>query len=117
MFQARNIKHLHEPLICNSGFRSCKPLVFVKNRCQAPPLQFSQASHETTSSMLKIRSKKLAANNNLKTVTDYSKSGNESIRDQSMVHIPSLVYNELGQDDSLHLHCRKVNKCKHITVL
>lgn len=52
MLQARNIKQLHKPLIWNSSFSSCKPLVLIKNRCQAPPLQFSQASHKTTGSML-----------------------------------------------------------------
>lgn len=45
MLQAWNIKQLYKPLIWNSSFRCSKALVLIKNRWQAPFLQFSIASN------------------------------------------------------------------------
>lgn len=53
IFESRSIKHLHKPLIWNSSLSSCKSLVLIKNRRQAPSLNFSHASHKTTCSVLK----------------------------------------------------------------
>lgn len=108
MLQARNIKQLHKPLIWNSSFCSSKTLVLIKYRCQAPPLQFSKATHKTTSSVLDRKK----ASNKLECTEMKIRYGENR---QPKMHIPSLFYNVLKLGDSLHLHCRqvKVNICSY----